>query len=71
MDTQSLSFCYINGVLIKNLHPFTNIFSKFDIELKRLVRFMMILYQISFIAIIAALVFGPYYRQSEKNNVER
>ncbi len=38
MEIKSLSFCGLYRVFLVNLHPFISIFTKFDSELKRLVR---------------------------------
>ncbi len=53
------------------LHPLFGLFCRFDIELKRLIRLIIVAYQICIIAIISALVFGNTYRTDDQDNQER
>lgn len=40
VDLDQLSFCTLFRIFTLELHPMINIFAKFDVELKRLVRYM-------------------------------
>ena len=58
-------------IYIKNIHPLFSIIFKFDITLKRLIRFMFLAYQVCTMAIISTLVFGVWYRKDEFDEAYR
>ena len=41
---QSLGFCSLFRIFMMELHPFFSLFARFDIELKRMIRFMLVSY---------------------------
>lgn len=55
----------------KNIHPFFGLFYRFDITLKRLIRFMGIAYQLAIICFAMCFLFGHDYRADEFDSEER
>lgn len=62
ISAKSLSCCLILKTFILELHPFISLFSRFDIELKRMVRLVLFCYQMYAVASISGLAFGTTYR---------
>jgi len=62
INAKRLSCCMILKTFILELHPFISLFSRFDIELKRMVRVVFFCYQMYIVASISGLAFGTNYR---------
>jgi len=61
-------------LFLKYLHPLFNIHFKFDILNPRLLRFLLLSFQLSLITLVVVLVFGTSYRSAEfissRNNLD-
>ena len=55
----------------RNIHPLFSLFYKFDITLKRLIRFMGLSYQLAIVGFVMCSCFGTDYRADEFESVER
>lgn len=54
-------------MLVKEVHPIGSIIGKFDIEYKRLARFIVISLQFSVIAVVSSIVFSYKVYRTERN----
>jgi hypothetical protein len=58
-------------ILTLETHPLISLFTRFDIELKRMIRFVLVSYQICIVAVISGFAFGTSYRADERDSVLR
>ncbi|CDW91789.1 UNKNOWN [Stylonychia lemnae] len=71
LQIEQLDCWQLYKIFICEIHPFFNIFYKFDFELKRLIRLMFLTFQVCTVAIICGLVFGTTYRVDEQDEEKR
>ena len=64
-DIETVSCGTMFIVFMRYLHPFFSVIFAFDIELKRLIRHMLLMIKLAALVIVGTLIFGDNYRVNE------